>query len=372
MLLWPALVAASASEIAASTARQFAELALPDTRPPAGEPKWATPNTVALELQTVRLRDFSTASEGTPALLCAPLALHGAGLVDLAPHHSLVGALCNAGLKRIFVTDWRSASPEMRFLGIDDYLADLNVLIDHLGGRVDLVGLCQGGWMALMYAARFPAKVRRLVLAGAPVDIAGGQSGLSTLADATHPVMFHGLVELGDGRVLGHRVCGFWGPETVGAEEVRQVLETPEAAGSSGFSRLEALFRDWHARTIDLPGTYYLEVVEKLYRRNDLAAGRFVALGQRIDLAAVRTPIFMLAARDDELVAPAQLFATERLVGTAADKMRKAMAPCRHAGLFVGRTVLGRFWPRIARWLLDPGDRKHGGASAPHGRVQVA
>jgi pimeloyl-ACP methyl ester carboxylesterase len=33
------------------------------------------------------------------------------------------------------------------------------VLIDELGGKVDLIGLCQGGWMALIYAARFPEKV---------------------------------------------------------------------------------------------------------------------------------------------------------------------------------------------------------------------
>jgi pimeloyl-ACP methyl ester carboxylesterase len=54
----------------------------------------------------------------------------------------------------------------MRFWSIDDYLCTLNVLVDELGG-VDLVGLCQGGWMALIYAARFLAKVRKLALAGA-------------------------------------------------------------------------------------------------------------------------------------------------------------------------------------------------------------
>ena len=59
----------------------------------------------------------------------------------------------------------------MRYLSIDNYLADLNVAIDEIGAPVDLVGLCQGGWLSLVYAARFPGKVRRLVLAGAPVDV---------------------------------------------------------------------------------------------------------------------------------------------------------------------------------------------------------
>jgi hypothetical protein len=46
------------------------------------------------------------------------------------------------------VTDWRSATPEMRFFSIDSYLADLNVVVDELGGCANLIGVCQGGWMA--------------------------------------------------------------------------------------------------------------------------------------------------------------------------------------------------------------------------------
>jgi poly(3-hydroxybutyrate) depolymerase len=92
---------------------------------------------------------------GVPTVLCTPLALHGAAVADFAAGHSLVAALRGAGIERLFVADWRSASADMRFLGIDDYLADLNVLVDCVGGLVDLVGLCQGGWLSLVYAGLF-------------------------------------------------------------------------------------------------------------------------------------------------------------------------------------------------------------------------
>ena len=60
--MWPAFAAASASEIAALLARRFASLALGDADSPAPrEPAWTTPNTIALELDTVPLRDFSIA-----------------------------------------------------------------------------------------------------------------------------------------------------------------------------------------------------------------------------------------------------------------------------------------------------------------------
>src|SRR5712691_9287102 len=215
--LWPALVAETASELASAVAREFVDLAIgPETD--AREPHWTTHNEVALELSTVRLRDFSAAADGVPVLLCAPFALHGATIADFAPGHSLVAALLGAGLTRVFVTDWRSASPDMRFLSIDNYLADLNVLVDWLGGTVDLVGLCQGGWMALIYGARFPAKVRKLVLAGAPIDLAAGNSKLSDMARETPLVIFKQLVDLGGGRILGDHALQFWEPNSPDGE----------------------------------------------------------------------------------------------------------------------------------------------------------
>jgi poly(3-hydroxybutyrate) depolymerase len=352
--LWPALAAASASEIAGSIAKQFISLTGAEDGPATREPDWATPNTIALELKTVRLHDFSTVQAGVPTLLCAPYALHGAAIVDMAPGHSLVAALRKAGMTRLFVTDWRSANADMRFLAIDDYLADLNVLVDQLGGTIDLIGLCQGGWLSLLYAARFPAKVRKLVLVGAPIDIAAAPSGLYALTDASPLTLFQELVKLGDGRVLGQAVLKFWGPESLEADEIHQLLQTRAAIDSAAFARLAEIFRAWHAWTVDLPGTYYLDVIEKLYKHNELATGRFVGLGQKVDLATVHAPLFLLAAREDELVAPAQLFATEHLVGTPAHDIQKEMVGGHHLGLFIGQQTLNGTWQRIGHWLSEP------------------
>src|SRR5882757_523220 len=297
---WPALVAAWAGETASSMAAQFLGLSGDaDDDHTRQEPEGATPSKIALELHTVQLRDFTTVKSGVPTLLCTPLALHGAAVADLAAGHSLVAALRGAGIERLFMVDWRSASAEMRFLGIDDYLADLNVLVDEVGGLVDLVGLCQGGWLSLVYAARFPTKVRKLVIAGAPVDIAARSSALSAVAAATPLALFQSLVDLGSGRVIGRDVAKFWGTDAVDADAIRRSLQTPEPAGSPEFARLESIFKTWNSWTIDVPGNYYLEVIEKLYKRNELAAGSFVALGEKINLSRLRLPIYLLAGSAD-------------------------------------------------------------------------
>ena len=87
---------------------------------------------------------------------------------------------------------------------------------------------------------------------------------------------------------------------------------------------------------------------------NELAAGNFVALGQRIELSRLRLPIYLLAASADEVVASEQLLAVERLVGTPPEHRRHEVAPCNHLGLFMGKQTLEEYWPRIVHWLNEP------------------
>ena len=350
--LWPFFAAAAASHASASF---FQEVADTFVRNDSGEaelpqPQWTTSSDVVLELPTMRLRDFSAQPGGRPTLVCAPYALHGADVADFAPGHSVVAALRGAGLARLFVTDWRSATPEMRYLSIDSYLADLNVAIDEIGAPVDIVGLCQGGWMALVYAARFPAKVRRLVLVGAPVDIRASDSKFSRSAADAPFTTFENLINRGGGRVLGRHVLDLWAP-ALGAEEVGRVLQLAPDIAAGRLRALERRFDSWYAMPLDLPGTFYLQIVQWLFRENRIAEGRFVALGRPIDLAGVRAPMFLLAARDDETVAPGQLFATARLVGTPPAAIEMVTEPCGHLSLFLGARTIEGAWRRIAHWL---------------------
>jgi poly(3-hydroxyalkanoate) synthetase len=350
--MWPAMMAATTSQAIASSLCQFAPYSPDSVIETAGEGQrlWATRHQLRLELGTMELRDFSTTSAGVPALICAPFALHCATIADFAPGHSVVEALSNGGVGRIHVTDWRSAGPEMRFLSIDSYLADLNVAVDELQPPVDLIGLCQGGWLALTYAARFPHKVRRLVLAGAPVDIAAGPSMLSRMAAQVPLTAFEEFVSSHGGRVCGRRLLHAWGA-VPGAEDPPHLLQLPRGDHSAAAKDLLIHFRDWYDLTVDLPGTYYLQVVSWLYKENRLAEGHFVALGRRIDLSKLRHPIFMLGARDDNLVAPEQLFATANRVGTPKTQLEMATEPCGHLSLFLGAETIKRSWRRIASWL---------------------
>ena len=324
----------------------------PDQEPLA----WTTPNAELLQLPSMRLREFSRGnSTQQPVVVCAPYALHGALIADFAPGHSLVEALQKEGVNRIYLPDWRSAVTDMRYLSIDNYLADLNVAIDEIGAPVDLVGLCQGGWLSLVYAARFPGKVRRLVLAGAPVDVST-PSELSKMVAAVPQPAFEQMVRQGGGLVSGERMLKIWNLP-FSRHDVEVTLQRNLGDGSDEARRLLDRFERWDRATLDLPGTYYLEVTDRVFRQNQIAEGRFVALGRRIDLAAVRVPVFLLAGADDIVVPRDQAFATAGLLGTPPTWIQRACEPCGHLSLFMGRNALGHSWRRIARWLqADIGD----------------
>lgn len=322
---------------------------------------WATPNRIALELATVRLRDFSQGQTGQAVLICAPYALHGALIADFAPGHSLVEALQRGGLDRLYVTDWRSASSEMQYFSIDNYLADLNVAIDEIGAPVDLIGLCQGGWLSLVYAARFPAKVRRLVLVGSPVDVSV-ESDLSRMVANAPLAAFEGLVNSGGGLVRGDHMLRFFSLPP----DAEVVLQRSLSSDSATDQALRDRFDRWNNKPLDLPGTYYLQVVNWIFRENRLAKGAFVALGHDIHLERLKTPVFLLAGGEDEVVPAGQAMATASLLGTPAPFIERATAASVHLGLFCGARTLAVSWRRIAIWLQsgEAGSRAREAASA--------
>ena len=74
-------------------------------------------------------------------------------IADYYYGQSLVQSLLDHVLGHVALTDWKSAKLDMRDFEIDNYLAELIVPIDDLGGPVNLVGLRQGGWMSAVIAA---------------------------------------------------------------------------------------------------------------------------------------------------------------------------------------------------------------------------
>jgi poly(3-hydroxyalkanoate) synthetase len=311
-------------------------------------PNWCTPNRLALESDGLRLWDFSIGDADVPVLIVAPYALHDAQIADLAPGHSIVQALLQHGCKRLFLAEWKSATPATRHFGIDAQLAALNVAVDDIGAPVDLVGPCQGGWFSLVYAARFPKKIRRIAAVGAPIDLEAACSALSEPVEQTPDHVIDRLIEDGGGIVSGRRMAPLWPREDSEVRRLVDSLQLEPPFTSPPAQAAVAAFQRWDRRVVDLPGPYYREVFDRLFRENLLARGAFPALGKTVDICALDKPLFVLVGEHDVIAPPGQALAVAALVAGVAET---ALAPCGHLALFMGRKTIENEWPRIASWL---------------------
>ncbi len=208
-------------------------------------PKLATPNRARLDLRSMVLRDYGT-EDGLATLVIAPFAGHTAVIADYHRGQSLIETLLANGITRLALTDWKSATDDMKDLEIDNYLADMIVAIDDLGGRVNLVGLCQGGWVAAMVAARFPEKVNSLVLAGAPIDTDAGDGPIKRMAHASPLSFYKELVALGGGLMKGKFMLQGWKNMHPEQHYFKDHIDLYEHIDDPAYIEKEETFDSWY------------------------------------------------------------------------------------------------------------------------------
>ena len=333
------------------------------------KPVLATPSRPLLDLRTMVLRDYGAPdAKGLPTIVDAPYAGHTAMIADYHKGQSLVETLMANGIARVLLTDWKSATPDMKDLEIDQYLAEINVCIDDLGGRVNLVGLCQGGWMAAMIAARFPDKVASLVLAGSPIDTDAGDGPIKHMAKEYPLSLYEEMVAANSGVMPGKLMLRAWKGMHPAEHYFEEHVDLYEHIDDPAYVRKRETFERWYENPIDLPGRWYLQAIAQLFKENRLAKGAFVALGQRLDLKAITCPAFLLAGAGDDITTKEQVFNAEHLLGTPRSHIEKKLVPGGHIGLFMGSHTLAETWPDIARWIVG----QNGAAGNSHGHRHAA
>ena len=315
-------------------------------------PELATPNTARLNLRTMVLRDYGQPGQGIPTLIDAPHAGHTAAIADYHRGQSLVETLLANGVAHVALTDWKSATPDMKDLEIDNYLADMLVAIDDLGGRVNLVGLCQGGWVSTMLAARFPDKVNSLVLAGAPIDTDAGEGSIRKMVHESPASFYEELVAMGGGLMQGKFMLQGWKNMHPEQHYMQDHIDLYEHLDDAHYLAKQETFERWYENPIDLPGRWYLQVIQQLFKENRLAKGRFVALGRELHLRDITCPLYLLAGASDDITTPEQVLNAARLVGTPTHHIQQKTVPGGHIGLFMGSHTLSEHWPPIARWIV--------------------
>ena len=321
------------------------------------KPGWSTPNKIASELNCFSVRKFESSNEKQiPTLILPPFAGHYSTIADYAKEQSLVKHLNDFGINHTYSLDYKSATQEMKFYDIDQYLMELNIAVNDLGDHVNLIGLCQGGWFAAIFAARFPQKVNTLVLAGSPIDTKACSGFLDKIVENAPDRFWHNVVAAGGGLMDGKMMLNGFKSMNPSQHYWQKYMDLYQGVkgkrnDESYLDRYEN-FEVWYENTLKLPGKWYKQVIKELFKENKFIKGEFKALGQIAHPKNITCPTYLLGGKKDDITLPEQVFDAELYFGTPKENVEKGLADAGHIGLFMGRKVLSENWKNIANWML--------------------
>ena len=310
-------------------------------------PTWSTEHEVKKVWPEARLLSFSVGKTTVPTLFLPPQAGHSSTIVDYSAQQSQVLTAREAGLDDVYCLDWRPATDATANSTIEDYVAVIEDAVVLLGGRVNLIGDCQGGWLAAIYAALHPGTVNSLTVGGAPIDFHAGDSAIrdwmarTSVAGPMTP--YRAMVAMGGGKHQGkNQVVGFKMLEPAG--EIGRLMDLWANIGQPEHVARFEKFTDWFEWTQDVPGAFYLWIVEHLFVNNELIAGTLQVGGEAVDLGRITAPLFLLAGAQDHITPAEQVWALGEYASTPADQIRHELIDAGHLGLFMGRDSLQSHW----------------------------
>ncbi len=259
----------------------------------------------------------TTAKVHAEPVLVVPAWIMKYYILDLSPNNSLVRYLTDQG-HTVFMISWKNPTAADRDLSMDDYLS-LGVLaaLDAIGKvvprrKVHAIGYCIGGTLLAiaeaLLAQREDERLATLTMFAAQTDF----SEPGELSVFIHPAQLAMLEALmWKNGVLESRQMG-------GAFQMlrtHDLLWAPAVQSYLGGKRLGVNdLMAWNADGTRMAYRMHSDYLHQLYLHNDLAAGRYVALGEPLDLSAVTWPMFVVGTETDHVAPWQSVYKVGRLV----------------------------------------------------------
>ena len=320
-----------------------------------------TAATAFCTLVSLRLADARTRP---PVLVVAPLSGHFAlGLRDL-----VIGLLPDFA---VHVTDWtnvRHVGLQAGSFGYDDNVETVAGMLRRIGPGASVIGVCQGGVPALaaaslMAADADPSRPEALALAGAPIDALANPTRVVRLIRAHAPDWYRRTVirrvpgqYAGRGRAVypadlqAGALSGYFARRMMEGGEIRRKLLADDGADPVRYP-----FLHLYTSVMDLDAPLFVENLERVFLRPELALGTLICGGRPVEPAALAsTPLLTLEGAEDDIAAPGQTAAALGLCGTrpAAARQATVVRGCGHFGLFHGRSFRETVLPELRRFFL--------------------
>lgn len=323
---------------------------------------------VALELPFGRLLHFARDLD-TPlpkVLVTAPLSGHFATLLagtvrTLLRDHD------------VYITDWTNARDVPlsagRF-GVEDYVAYLIRFMEEIGPGAHMLAVCQPCVQALAATAvmsedRNPATPRSLILMAGPVDVRESPTAVNDLANEKPMEWFErtviGTVPLrfrGAGRKVYPgfvQLFSFMAMNMDRHREQHEKLYQHLANGEEAEAKKIKAFYDEYFSVLDLTAEFYLETIDRVFQKAELATGEFSFKGRKVDPGAIRhTALLTVEGGRDDICGLGQTSAAHDLCCSLRPHLKRhhLQANVGHYGVFNGRRWDNEIYPVVRNMIL--------------------
>lgn len=324
-----------------------------------------TPKSEVFTIDKVRLFRYkpltSKRSKAAPVLVAYGM-VGRYTMVDLQEDRSLIRNLLAQGIE-VYVVDWGNPNRADRWLSFEDYVEDYlggcvdHILREHGIASLNLLGICEGGVLALCYAALHTAKVRNLIVTITPVDFHADQQedrkdrGFVNLwtrsleaRDLERVIDSYGYIP---GKFMGVIFSMITPAKTLTKYNLDLVDVFDDEVKLKNFLRME----QWLADRPHHPGEAGRDFFIRMYKNNELAKGTFTLGKKTVRLSDVSMPVLNIYALEDHIVPPPCSRALGKLVGTK-DYSELAL-PGGHVGVFVSGKSQGIVGSHVVKWLED-------------------
>jgi polyhydroxyalkanoate synthase len=311
-----------------------------------------TPKTAVYKEDKLTLYRYDRDSDPTyktPVLIVYAL-VNTYKMLDLQPDRSYIKNLLGAGLD-VYLIDWGFPSKGDRYLNLDDYVNGyINNCVDFIrkSNRVEsinILSICQGGTLSVIYASLYPNKVKNLVTHVTPVDFSTND-GL--LFRWSKDMDFDLLVDANHGLIPGDFLNqGFDMLKPMMKVQKQQALTNSldDKDKLLNFLRMEK----WISESPDQAGECFRQFMKELYQQNKLIKGELEVGGKRVNLKNLTSPLLNIYATEDHLVPPAATIPLNDYVGSKDKELYSFKGG--HIGVFVGGKSQKELAPAVTSWL---------------------
>jgi polyhydroxyalkanoate synthase len=284
-----------------------------------GEHTAVSPGKVILRNSLMELIQYSptTAKVYAEPVLIVPAWIMKYYILDLSPKNSLVKYLTDMG-HTVFMVSWKNPTAEDRDVTMDDYLTHgVLAALDAIGQvvpkrKVHAVGYCIGGTLlsiaSALLAARGDTRLGSVTMFAAQTDFSE-PGELSVFISPSQLAMLEAM--MWKNGVLESRQMG-------AAFQLLRTYDLLWAPSLQSYVKGERVgvndLMSWNADGTRMAYRMHTDYLHQLYLNNDLAEGRYVALGETLDLAAVEWPMFVVGTETDHVAPWKSVYKVGKLV----------------------------------------------------------